>query len=429
MLTNYRIRDLLKAAEGERRIANALEDMPGLLELKNRKAHESPLLGARIATCLHISTATGVLITTLKALGAEISLSSCNPLSCQDDIAAALVTKGVRVFAFSEQTRDQAEECFQNVLDFNGEGPNLLLDDGAELIQRVLKDRRDLLPEIFGASEQTTSGVVVLRKIHQQSGIPFPVILVNESITKSKFDNLYGSRESFVDGFKRATGLMLAGKCACVIGFGQVGKGCAQALQMAGCRIIIVEIDPICALQAAMEGFAVLKIEDALTQASIFVTATGNQNVISGEHFKAMKTGSIVCNMGHDDVEFNYEWLLRQSGACRESINEYLEKFTFPNGPTIKILGRGRIVNCVCSSGHPDFVMSCSFSNQVLAMCELWQNFYPAGLHKMPRHLDEMVASIHLPSLRADLSELTPEQAAYLGVPVEGPFKDENYGY
>ncbi|MBW3659063.1 MAG: adenosylhomocysteinase, partial [Actinobacteria bacterium] len=388
-----------------------------------------PLAGARIAGCLHMTIQTAVLIETLQALGAEVRWSSCNIFSTQDQAAAAVAAAGTPVFAWKGETEEEYEWCIEQTLLWpDGKGPNLLLDDGGDLTAIVHERHADLLPEIRGVSEETTTGVHGLHQMAKNGTLRMPAINVNDSVTKSKFDNLYGCRESLIDGIKRATDVMIAGKKVVVAGYGDVGKGCAQALRGMGATVLVTEIDPIIALQAAMEGYRVVTLDDVAGEADIFVTATGCDDVITLDHMLAMKDQAIVCNIGHFDTEI-------QTSALREfeweNVKPQVDLVHMPNGRAIILLAEGRLVNLGCATGHPSFVMSMSFTNQVLAQIELWENSgdYKEDVYVLPRQLDEEVARLHLDKLGAKLTELSPEQAAYLGVEVEGPYKSDSYRY
>ncbi|MCS6799753.1 MAG: adenosylhomocysteinase [Myxococcota bacterium] len=431
----FKVADLSLADWGRREIAIAETEMPGLMALRAEYRDRQPLRGARIAGCLHMTVQTAVLIETLRELGAEVTWSSCNIYSTQDHAAAAIARAGVPVFAWKGETEQEYWWCIEQQLQAfeGGRGPNLLLDDGGDLTAFVHEKRRDLLPGIVGLSEETTTGVHRLYEMSRNGTLAVPAINVNDSVTKSKFDNLYGCRESLVDGIKRATGVMLAGKVAVVCGYGDVGKGCAQALRGQGARVLITEIDPICALQAAMEGYQVVTMEEAAPIGDIFVTATGCIDVITGEHMQRMKNEAILCNIGHFDAEIQMSWLLDpRNGIREEPIKPQVDHFVFPDGKKLIVLARGRLVNLGCASGHPSFVMSSSFSNQVLAQISLFTEpgRYERGkVYVLPKELDEKVARLHLDKLGVRLTRLTPKQAAYLGVPVEGPYKPDWYRY
>ncbi|MBA2655235.1 MAG: adenosylhomocysteinase [Gammaproteobacteria bacterium] len=424
---DYKVADIHLADWGRREIAIAETEMPGLMAIRKEYAGKKPLSGARIAGCLHMTIQTAVLIETLQLLGAEVRWSSCNIFSTQDHAAAAIAATGTPVFAWKGETEEEYWWCVEQTIIAPDEWrPNLLLDDGGDLTQLMHERYPELLTQVKGVSEETTTGVRILYEMAKKSILKIPAINVNDSVTKSKFDNLYGCRESLVDGIKRATSVMIAGKKAVVLGYGEVGKGCAQALKGLGAQVWITEVDPICALQAAMEGYAVVTMDDAANMADIFVTATGNVNVITHEHMLTMKNEAIVCNIGHFDSEIDiaslrqYRW---------ENIKPQVDHVIFPDGKRIIILAEGRLVNLGCAAGHPSFVMSTSFSNQVLAQIELWLNEYPVGVYILPKHLDEKVAELHLAKLNAKLTKLTSQQADYIGVSVNGPFKSDHYRY
>jgi adenosylhomocysteinase len=432
----YKVADIGLAEWGRKEIALAEAEMPGLMALRKEFGPRQPLRGARIAGCLHMTIETAVLIETLLELGAEVTWTSCNIYSTQDHAAAAIAARGVPVFAWKGETEQEYEWCLeQQIRAFSdGRGPNLILDDGGDLTRHI--HNRD--PELFGGpdpirgiSEETTTGVHRLYEMARRGELKAPAINVNDSVTKSKFDNLYGCRESLADGIKRATGVMFAGKIAVVCGHGDVGKGSAHSLRGYGARVVVTEIDPINALQAAMEGFEVNALENVAHLADIFVTATGCMNVIRGDHLKVMKDGAILCNIGHFDIEIDVRWLENYPGIRETNIKPQVDQFTFPDGRRLILLARGRLVNLGCAEGHPSFVMSTSFSNQVLAQIALWteQDKYPIGVHVLPKALDEKVAALHLDKLGVKLTKLTAEQAQYLGVPVEGPYKPDRYRY
>jgi adenosylhomocysteinase len=426
---DFRVRDLGLATWGRTEIEMAEREMPGLMALRERYAAEQPLAGARIAGCLHMTIQTAVLIETLTALGAEIRWSSCNIFSTQDHAAAAIAAAGIPVFAWKGETEEEYWQCIDRTLDWgDGRGPNMLLDDGGDLTAVVHDKRLDLIADIKGVSEETTTGVKQLRRWQKEGTLRMPAINVNDSVTKSKFDNLYGCRESLIDGIKRATDVMIAGKIAVVAGYGDVGKGCAQALDGMGATVLVTEVDPINALQAAMEGFRVVTMEEAAPLADIVVTATGNFGVVTLEHMLQMKDHAIVCNIGHFDTEI-------QTAALREfdwtNVKPQVDLVHLPNDRSIILLAEGRLVNLGCATGHSSFVMSTSFTNQVLAQIELWQNHeeYKHEVYVLPKHLDEEVARLHLDKIGAHLTTLTAEQAAYLGVSVDGPYKEDSYRY
>jgi adenosylhomocysteinase len=428
----YKVKDLSLADWGRREIMLAENEMPGLMALREKFGTSKPLRGARIAGCLHMTIETAVLIETLVELGAQVQWSSCNIFSTQDQAAAAIAVTGVPVYAWKEETVEEFDWCIEQTLYFpDGQPLNLILDDGGDLTAMVHQKYPELLAGIRGLSEETTTGVHRLYQMHERGELKVPAINVNNSVTKSKFDNLYGCRESLADGLKRATDVMIAGKVAVVCGYGDVGKGCAHSLQRYGARVIVTEIDPINALQASMEGFQVTTLEEAAPIGNIFVTATGNCHVIRGEHMERMPNDAIVCNIGHFDLEIDVAWLMARRDVRRQEIKPQVDRFTFPDGHSIILLAEGRLVNLGCASGHPSFVMSSSFTNQVLAQIALWTNSaqYEIGVHVLPKQLDEEVARLHLKKLGAKLTRLTPEQAAYIGVPVEGPYKPDFYRY
>ena len=428
----YKVKDLSLADWGRREITLAENEMPGLMTLRAKYGTEKPLTGSRIAGCLHMTIQTAVLIETLTELGAEVTWSSCNIFSTQDHAAAAIAQTGVPVYAWKGMSEEEFDWCIEQTLVFpSGEPLNLILDDGGDLTAMVHNDFPELLEGIRGLSEETTTGVHRLYQMHRKGELKVPAINVNDSVTKSKFDNLYGCRESLVDGIKRATDVMIAGKVAVVCGYGDVGKGCAQSLARYGARVIVTEIDPINALQALMEGFQVTTMEEAAPMGNLFVTTTGNRDVIRGEHMSVMPNDAIVCNIGHFDLEVDVNWLTTQDGMEHEEIKPQVDKYTLKNGRSIILLAEGRLVNLGCATGHPSFVMSNSFTNQVLAQLALWDksDAYELGVHVLPKHLDEEVARLHLDQLGAKLTRLTPEQAEYIDVPVEGPYKPDHYRY
>ena len=426
---DYKVADITLADWGRKEINIAETEMPGLMALREEYGQQQPLKGAKIAGCLHMTIQTAVLIETLTALGAEVRWSSCNIFSTQDHAAAAMAAAGIPVFAWKGETEEEAWWCIdQTIISPNEWRPNMLLDDGGDLTIVMHQKYSELMGDVRGLSEETTTGVMRLYEMMENNLLQVPAFNVNDSVTKSKFDNLYGCRESLLDGIKRATDVMIAGKIAIVCGYGDVGKGCAQSLRGQGATVWVTEIDPICALQAAMEGYRVVTMDDAASQADIFVTATGNSNVITHDHMAAMKNQSIVCNIGHFDSEIEiaalrqYQW---------ENIKPQVDHVIFPDGKRIIVLAEGRLVNLGCATGHPSFVMSNSFCNQVLAQIELWNNAeqYDNKVYVLPKKLDEKVATLHLKKLGANLTQLTEEQASYLGIPVEGPFKPEHYRY
>jgi adenosylhomocysteinase len=462
----YKVADISLAEFGRKEIEIAEKEMPGLMAIRKRYKPFQPLKGARITGSLHMTIQTAVLIETLSELGAEVRWASCNIFSTQDHAAAAVAAAGIPVFAWKGETLAEYWWCTERALDFgNGLGPNLIVDDGGDatlmvhrgftgendpsvlelqaegederqlniLLSRILKENPvrwgRMVRDIKGVSEETTTGVHRLYQMKEEGTLLFPAINVNDSVTKSKFDNLYGCRESLADGIKRATDVMIAGKVVVVAGYGDVGKGCARSMKGYGARIIVTEIDPICALQAAMEGFEVKTIEDALAEGNIFVTATGNRDVITAEHMAAMKDQAIVCNIGHFDNEIQVSRLEKWPGITKINIKPQVDRYLFPDGHSIFLLAEGRLVNLGCATGHPSFVMSNSFTNQTLAQIELWRNNYKTDVYRLPKKLDEEVARLHLEQLGVKLTILTDEQSQYIGVPDEGPFKPEHYRY
>ena len=462
----YKIKDINLADWGRKEIEIAEKEMPGLMSVRKKYAGSKPLKGARITGSLHMTIQTAVLIETLKELGADVRWASCNIFSTQDHAAAAIAKAGIPVFAWKGETLEEYWWCTLQALSFpGGLGPNLIVDDGGDATLMVHKgyyaeknastlDKKPgsdeeriifetlkkvlavdnskwtrAVKELKGISEETTTGVHRLYQMMEKGELLVPTINVNDSVTKSKFDNLYGCHESLADGIKRATDVMIAGKVVVVLGFGDVGKGCARSMKGYGARVIVTEIDPICALQAAMEGFEVARIEDTFNEGNIYVTTTGNRDVITLEHMKQMKDQAIVCNIGHFDNEIQVDNLNNYKGAKRTTIKPQVDKYTFENGNSIFLLAEGRLVNLGCATGHPSFVMSNSFSNQTLAQLDLWQNKYEVGVYRLPKHLDEEVARLHLEQIGVRLTKLTKEQADYIGVPVEGPFKPEHYRY
>ncbi|MFN8298937.1 MAG: adenosylhomocysteinase [Chitinophagales bacterium] len=428
----YKVKDMSLAEWGRKEIKLAEAEMPGLMALREKYGKEQPLKGARIAGCLHMTIQTAVLIETLTALGAEVTWSSCNIFSTQDHAAAAIAAAGIPVFAWKEMTNEEFDWCIEQTLwAFEGGKPlNMILDDGGDLTNMVFDKYPELVKDIRGLSEETTTGVHRLYERMKNGTLLMPAINVNDSVTKSKFDNKYGCRESLVDAIRRATDLMLAGKVAVVCGYGDVGKGSADSLKNAGVRVIVTEIDPICALQAAMEGYEVKKLDTAIGEADIIVTATGNCDIVMGRHFKAMKHNAIVCNIGHFDNEIDVAWLNDNYGSSKDTIKPQVDKYTI-DGKDIILLAEGRLVNLGCAMGHPSFVMSNSFTNQTLAQLELWHNHakYENKVYTLPKHLDELVAKLHLEKIGVELEELNDKQANYIGVSVQGPFKPEHYRY
>jgi len=428
----YKVKDMSLAAWGRKEIMLAEAEMPGLMSLRAEYGASQPLKGARIAGCLHMTIQTAVLIETLVALGAEVKWSSCNIFSTQDQAAAAIAEAGIGVYAWKGQTQEEADWCIEQTLFFGGaDRPlNMILDDGGDLTNMVFDKYPELISNIKGLSEETTTGVHRLYERMAKGTLPIPAINVNDSVTKSKFDNKYGCKESLVDSIRRATDVMMAGKVAVVGGYGDVGKGSAESLRGAGARVIVTEIDPICALQAAMDGFEVKKMIDAVKEADIIVTASGCRDLITADHFRLMKDKAIVCNIGHFDIEIDMAWLNEHYGNTKNTIKPQVDLYTI-DGKNVIVLAEGRLVNLGCATGHPSFVMSNSFTNQTLAQIELWTNNskYENKVYVLPKHLDEKVARLHLAKIGVVLEELTPAQAEYLGIPKEGPFKAEMYRY
>ena len=462
----YKVADLSLADFGRKEITLAEQEMPGLMALRAKYGKSKPLQGARIMGSLHMTIQTAVLIETLVELGAEVRWCSCNIYSTQDHAAAAIAAAGVPVFAWKGETLEEYWWCTLQALTFEGhKGPNVIVDDGGDatlmihagadaeddpatldrptegederellaMLRRVLAEDpgmwHRMIPEVRGVSEETTTGVHRLYQMMEESRLRFPAFNVNDSVTKSKFDNLYGCRESLADGIKRATDIMLAGKVVVVCGYGDVGKGCARSMRAYGARVLVTEIDPICALQAAMEGFEVTTVEDALPEGNVYVTTTGNRDIIRIEHLERMKDGAIVCNIGHFDNEIQVDKLKKYPGIARLNIKPQVDQYTFPDGHSVLLLADGRLVNLGCATGHPSFVMSNSFTNQTLAQIELFTKHYDIGVYRLPKHLDEEVARLHLDRLGVKLTRLRPEQAAYIGVDVDGPYKPEHYRY
>lgn len=442
-MPDYKVADINLAKQGRQEIVLAEKEMPGLMALRKQYGHKKPLKGARIAGCLHMTIQTAVLIETLTELGAEVRWSSCNIFSTQDNAAAAIAAAGIPVFAWKGETEEEYWWCVEESLKFkDGKGPNMLLDDGGDLTLIVHDKHPEMMKEIKGVSEETTTGVHRLYQMMEKKTLGMVAFNVNDSVTKSKFDNKYGCRESLADGIKRATDTMIAGKTVVIAGFGDVGKGCAQSMRGFGARVVVTEIDPINALQAAMEGYEVTTMEDIVAQADIFVTATGCCDVITGEHMEKMKDGAIVCNIGHFDSEIDVAWLLNNKKITEENIKPQVDKFIWPasakasdgmpDGKCLILLSRGRLVNLGNAHGHPSFVMSTSFTNQVLAQLALWNNkgeYKNGEVYVLPKELDEEVARLHLPKLGAKLTTLTKKQADYLGIKSSGPFKPGHYRY
>ncbi len=432
-LAKYKVRDISLADWGRKEMKLAEAEMPGLMALREEFGKTKPLKGARIAGCLHMTIQTAVLIETLTELGAEVTWSSCNIFSTQDQAAAAIAVTGVPVYAWKGMTEEEFMWCIDQTVFFGEkkEPLNMILDDGGDLTQLILDKYPELYKGIKGISEETTTGVHRLYELEKQGKLPVPCINVNDSVTKSKFDNKYGCRESCVDAIRRATDVMMAGKVAVVAGFGDVGKGSADSLKGAGARVIVTEIDPICALQAAMEGYEVKKMDDAVKEADIVVTTTGCKDIINSKHFLAMKDKAIVCNIGHFDIEIDMSWLNKTYGHTKDTIKPQVDIYTLENNKQVIVLAEGRLVNLGCATGHPSFVMSASFTNQVLAQLELWANAknYDKKVYMLPKHLDEKVARLHLKKIGVELDVLTPGQSEYLGVSASGPYKPEYYRY
>jgi adenosylhomocysteinase len=428
----YKVKDISLAEWGRKEISLAEAEMPGLMAIRKEYGPQQPLKGARVAGCLHMTIQTAVLIETLKALGAEVTWSSCNIFSTQDHAAAAIAAAGIPVYAWKGQNEEEFDWCIEQTLFAfeGGKALNMILDDGGDLTNMVFDRYPELTKDIKGLSEETTTGVHRLYERMKKGTLVMPAINVNDSVTKSKFDNKYGCKESLVDAIRRATDIMMAGKVAVVAGYGDVGKGSAESLRGAGARVLVTEIDPICALQAAMDGFEVVTMEDACTRANIFVTATGNVNIITDRHFKAMRDKAIVCNIGHFDNEIDMAWLTQNYGSTKNTLKPQVDIYNV-DGKEIIILAEGRLVNLGCAMGHPSFVMSNSFSNQTLAQIELWNHSdkYENKVYVLPKHLDEKVAYLHLEHIGAKLTVLRPDQADYIGVKMEGPFKAEMYRY
>jgi adenosylhomocysteinase len=428
----YKVKDISQADWGRKEIGLAEAEMPGLMSLREEFGASKPLKGARVAGCLHMTIQTAVLIETLVDLGAEVSWSSCNIFSTQDHAAAAIAKAGVPVFAWKGMNDEEFDWCIEQTLFAfeGGKSLNMILDDGGDLTNMVLDRYPELVADIKGLSEETTTGVHRLYERMKKGTLPMPAINVNDSVTKSKFDNKYGCKESLVDSIRRATDVMLAGKVAVVAGYGDVGKGSAASLSGAGVRVIVTEVDPICALQAAMDGYEVIKMADAIPRAQIIVTATGNLNIIQARHFEAMRDKTILCNIGHFDNEIDMAWLNKNHGANKIEIKPQVDVYNI-NGNDVIVLAEGRLVNLGCATGHPSFVMSNSFTNQVLAQLELWNNAgaYENAVYTLPKHLDEKVARLHLAKIGVELETLSSEQADYIGVTVEGPYKSDQYRY
>ena len=430
---DYKVKDLGLAEWGRKEIMLAEKEMPGLMALRSKHGKQQPLKGARIAGCLHMTIQTAVLIETLIKLGAQVRWSSCNIFSTQDHAAAAIAKAGIPVFAWKGESEAEYNWCVERTIEWpDGKGPNMILDDGGDLTAMLHQPRyAHLLADVRGISEETTTGVHALMKMLEKGTLKVPAFNVNDSVTKSKFDNLYGCRESLADGIKRATDIMVAGKVVVVAGYGDVGKGCAKSMRGFGARVLVTEIDPICALQAAMEGFEVTTMDEAVREGDIFVTATGCCDIVTIEHLRRMKDEAIVCNIGHFDIEIDVAALNREPGVKKLEIKPQVDRYTFKDGHSILLLAEGRLVNLGCATGHPSFVMSNSFSNQVLAQIELFTNAkaYKVGVYTLPKKLDEEVARLHLDKLGVRLTQLTARQQSYLGVSAAGPYKPEHYRY
>ena len=425
---DFKVKDMSLADWGRKEIILAENEMPGLMALRKKYGSTKPLKGARIAGSLHMTIQTAVLMETLIDLGAEVRWASCNIFSTQDHAAAAMAKAGIPTFAWKEETEEEYWWCTSQTLLFE-DGPNMILDDGGDLTAYIHDKHPELLANIKGVTEETTTGVHNLYKMIEKGTLKLPAMNVNDSVTKSKFDNLYGCRESLADGIKRATDIMIAGKVVVVGGYGDVGKGCADAMKALGARVIITEIDPICALQAAMEGYEITTMEEAIKEGNIYVTTTGCADIIRIEHMEKMKNDAIVCNIGHFDIEIQVDELNKFPGIVKDVIKPQVDKYTFPDGHNILLLAEGRLVNLGCATGHPSFVMSNSFTNQVLAQIELFTKKYEVGVYTLPKILDEEVARLHLDKLGVKLTKLTDKQAEYLRVPKEGPYKPEHYRY
>ena len=431
-LEDYKVKDLALAEWGRKEIGIAEAEMPGLMALREEYAGRKPLAGTRIAGCLHMTIQTAVLIETLTALGAEVRWSSCNIFSTHDHAAAAVAVTGIPVFAWKGETEEEYWWCVEQTLTWpDGSGPNMLLDDGGDLTQIIHEKHPGLLRDVHGVSEETTTGVHRLVQMAEEGSLRIPAFNVNDSVTKSKFDNLYGCRESLLDGIKRATDVMIAGKTAVVAGYGDVGKGCAEALKGMGAIVVVTEIDPICALQAAMNGFRVMKMDDACRIGNLFVTTTGCRDVVRYDHMKRMPHEAILCNIGHFDSEIQVAELEAAGETRKVNVKPQVDRYVWQDGKALTLLAEGRLVNLGCASGHPSFVMSNSFTNQVMAQLEIWQKkgTLENKVYVLPKELDEKVARLHLKKINVELDELTPEQADYLGLPQQGPFKPEHYRY
>ena len=429
-VNDFKVADIELSDFGRKEISLAEKEMPGLMELRKKYGSEKPLKGARISGCIHMTIQSAVLIETLVELGANVRWSSCNIYSTQDHAAAAIAAAGHAVFAWKGETEEEYEWCIRKTLEFeDGSGPDIIIDDGGDLTQILLDEYPHFVDSVKGVSEETTTGVHRLKILDRSGNLPFPAVNVNDSVTKSKFDNKYGCRESLADGIKRATDIMLAGKKVVICGFGDVGKGCAQSMAGYGAQVFITEIDPICALQAAMEGYKVVTMDDAAEYGDIFVTSTGNKDVVMGHHMEKMKDNAILCNIGHFDNEIDVAYLETNNDIVETNIKPQVDSFKFKNGHSIILLSRGRLVNLGNATGHSSFVMSTSFTNQVLAQICLWEGKIPNGVHVLPKELDEEVAKLHLNHVDAKLTEMTEAQSEYIGIEKKGPFKTEEYRY
>ena len=429
-VNDYKVADIELSSFGRKEIILAEKEMPGLMELRKKYGSEKPLKGAKISGCIHMTIQSAVLIETLVELGANVRWSSCNIYSTQDHAAAAIADAGHAVFAWKGETEEEYEWCIRKTLEFeDGSGPDIIIDDGGDLTQILLDEYPHFVDSVKGVSEETTTGVHRLKILDKSGNLPFPAVNVNDSVTKSKFDNKYGCRESLADGIKRATDIMLAGKKVVICGFGDVGKGCAQSMAGYGAQVFITEIDPICALQAAMEGYKVVTMDDAAEYGDIFVTSTGNKDVVMGHHMERMKDNAILCNIGHFDNEIDVAYLETNNDIVETNIKPQVDSFKFKDGHSIILLSRGRLVNLGNATGHSSFVMSTSFTNQVLAQICLWEGKIPKGVHVLPKELDEEVAKLHLNHVDAKLTEMSDAQSEYIGIEKKGPFKTEEYRY
>ena len=429
-VNDYKVADIELSSFGRKEISLAEKEMPGLMELRKKYGTEKPLKGAKISGCVHMTIQSAVLIETLVELGANVRWSSCNIYSTQDHAAAAIADAGHAVFAWKGESEEEYEWCIRRTLEFaDGSGPGIIIDDGGDLTQILLDEYPHFVDSVKGVSEETTTGVHRLKILDKSGNLPFPAVNVNDSVTKSKFDNKYGCRESLADGIKRATDIMLAGKKVVICGFGDVGKGCAQSMAGYGAQVFVTEIDPICALQAAMEGYKVVTMDDAAEYGDIFVTSTGNKDVVMGHHMERMKDNAILCNIGHFDNEIDVAYLESNNDIVETNIKPQVDSFKFKDGHSIILLSRGRLVNLGNATGHSSFVMSTSFTNQVLAQICLWEGKIPNGVHVLPKELDEEVAKLHLNHVDAKLTEMTDAQSEYIGIKKKGPFKTEEYRY